>query len=128
MPQLRLIRTLLTACENRHHDEPAVGQLIVAHDGIAVVVRFTGAAEALEQRVGGDGAVDDLAILPEDRHAGVDDLDDVVAADGKGVVGGVAHFPAALRSLQPDAQAVKARDETRRGSATLRRLFDGSAG
>ncbi len=128
MPKLRLIRTLLTACENRHHDEPAVGQLIVADDGVAVVVRFTGTAEALEQRVGRDGAVDDLAILPEDRHAGVDDLEDVVTSHGQRVVGRVTRFPAAVRPLQADTHAVEARDNAGRRSATLCRLFDGSAG
>src|SRR5436309_5265836 len=120
----RLIRPLPTARKDRHHDQPAIGQLIVAHDGITVVVRFARAAEALEQGVRRDGTVDDFAVLPKDRHAGIDDLEDVVASHGERVVGGVACLPAAVRTLEPNAQAVEARNERGRRPGPVRRLLD----
>jgi len=97
-----LIRALVAAREYRHHDEPAIRQLIVADYGVAIVVRFARAAEALEQDVRRDRAVDDLAVLPEDRHSCVDDLEDVVPSHGKRVVGGVTYFPVTVRALETD--------------------------
>jgi len=37
--------------KGRHHDEPAVGELIVADHRVTVVVRFARTAETLEHRV-----------------------------------------------------------------------------
>ena len=116
----------MTTRKHRHHDEPAVGQLIVTDHSVAVVVRFTRAAEAPEERVRRDGAVDDLSVLPENRHAGVDDLEDVIAAHGNRVVGRVACFPAAVRALEANAYAVEARDKSGSRPASLLRLFDGT--
>jgi hypothetical protein len=45
------VRPDRTAPEDRHHDEPAVGELVVADDGIAVVAGFARPAETLEDVV-----------------------------------------------------------------------------
>jgi hypothetical protein len=106
--------------EERHHDEPAIRDLVVARHRIAVVGRLALAAEALEEVRGRHGTVHDapgrvelLALLREDCRLAVHDLNDVIGPDGKRVVRGVAKIGRALRAGKADAQPVKALDEER---------------
>ena len=133
-PDRRLVGPLGGAPEDRHDDQPAIGKLVVAHDRVAVVARLARSAESLEHRVVRHGSVQHLAgrveLLPsfrEDRKPRVDRLHDVVGADGETVVRWVAAASMALRSLEPDAEAVEACDELCRRSCAWRRLFDGGA-
>src|SRR6185436_21025218 len=61
LPFTRLIGPWRRAREERHEDQPAVGDLVVSHDGIAALARLARSAEALEEVVGVDGAVEGLA-------------------------------------------------------------------
>ncbi len=70
---LRIVRRPL---EDRNHDQPAVGQLIVAHYGVAVVAHAAASSEAGKNGVVGHGAIEQLAggvvlltLLGEDGHA-----------------------------------------------------------
>ena len=128
LPHARLIGALGAAREDRHHDEPAIRELIVAHDGVAVVVRFARSTEPLEERIRGDRTVYDRAVLAKDRYARVDDLDHVVRPHGQRVIGRVASFPAAVRPLQPHTKTIEARDECGWGTPSLFRLLDRGAG
>ncbi len=101
--------------EDRHHDQPPVGELIVAHHGVAVVAALAGAAEPLEHVVRLHGTVEHLArgvvhraLLREDRHARVHDLHDVVGPHGQRVVGRVAQPRRALRPLKVHTKSVEA--------------------
>src|SRR2546428_266735 len=50
--RLRLIRSNGSAPEDRHHNQPAVGELIITHYGVAGVRCFAFAAEAFEKSEG----------------------------------------------------------------------------
>ena len=133
LPHGRLIGPHRTTAEDRHDDQPAIGELVVAHDRVAVVERLALAAEALEHVVRVHRAVQHLArrvellaLLREDRHARVHGLHDVIGADGERVVGRVAQRGRALRPLEADAEPVEARDERRRRPRARLRLFDGA--
>src|SRR5882724_951531 len=56
-----LIGPDLTAAKCRHHDQPAIRELIITNYSIAIVGGFARAAKAFEDRVGCDRAVQDLA-------------------------------------------------------------------
>jgi hypothetical protein len=91
--------------EDRHHDQPAIGELVVAHHGVTVVAGLAPAAESLEHvaRLARTiehepGRVELLALLREDRHARVDDLHDVIGSDRQRVVRWV---PEICRPLRP---------------------------
>jgi hypothetical protein len=131
-PGRRLIRSNGTSPEEGHHDQPALGDLIVSDYGVAVVRCLALPAEAAKEIGGLDRTVENLpgdielpALLREDRGARVHDLDDVIGADGEGVVGWVADRRPALRALESDAEAVDARDNRGRRSSPGRRLFHG---
>jgi hypothetical protein len=81
-----LVGAFATPRENRHYDQPAVGQLIVPYYGVAVVMRLAGSTETLEKSIGRDRTIDDLPVLAKDRHARVDDLKNVVSSDGKRII------------------------------------------
>jgi hypothetical protein len=88
-----LIRTFGSSPESGHNYQPAICQLIVANNGVAVVGGFARAAKALEDRVGGyrtvnrfPGLFEKLPLLREDRQPGVNDLEDVIFTDGQAVV------------------------------------------
>ena len=117
--------------EDRHHDQPALRELIVADHGVAVVARFTDAPEAGEHLVRGDGPVEDLprglvarALLRKHGQARVDDVDDVIGTDGDAGVRRAAAGVGPLRPFEPDAKAVEAVDEDRGRLRARRRLFD----
>src|SRR5206468_10488954 len=107
LPGQRLIGTLGTTNEDRHDDEPAIGELIVAHDGVPIVVRLAGAAEALEQHIRRNGAVDDPAVLAENRHARVHNLEHVISAHGERVVGWIARRPTPCGPWRPKPRPAK---------------------
>jgi hypothetical protein len=105
--------------ENGYDDQPAVRQLIVAHDCVAIV-DLTAIAAALEnvprlnrpvKHAAGD--IKTLSLLCVDRHHRVDDLNNVVRTDRQSVVGRVAKSPRALRADEALSESVKARDYLR---------------
>src|SRR5262249_206731 len=117
---LRLIRTDGPPPENRHHYQPAISELIITHDGVAIVRCLTCPAEAFEDIVSRDGAVENFArrvVLPaflrEDGYARIDRLHNVIRPDGETVVRRVAQCGRALRPFKPDAKPVEARDDRR---------------
>src|ERR1019366_2377905 len=70
------------------HEQPAVGQLVVAHHGVAVVGHAATIAHAGKNRVVGNGAIEQLAgggvllaLLGEDRQIPAQYLEDMVGAD-----------------------------------------------
>ena len=73
--------------EARHHDQPAIGELVIPHHGVAVGPRLARTAEAAEDIVrrdrlkGATRLTDAAAPLRADRHSRVDDLHDVVGPD-----------------------------------------------
>ena len=130
-PDRWLIGPRRTTPEERHHDEPAIGNLVVAHDRVAVVRRLALPAEALEEVRGWHRTVEHApsrvelpALLREDGGLGVDDLHDVIGPDGERVVRRVANVRRALRSLEADAETVKARDEHGPGFGAVGGLFN----
>jgi hypothetical protein len=125
-PGRRLVRPNRTSPEDRHHDEPPIGELVVTNDRVSVVGGLTRAAEALENRVGRNRTVQDsagyaktLALLCVDCYPGVDRLHDVVGPDCEAVVGWVSQCGSALGAFESDAETVKAFDENCRWSETL---------
>ena len=93
MARLWLIGTHCAATERRHYHQPAIGKLIIANYSVAVVRVFAGAAKAFEDCVGSNWAVENFASHLElltfpgvNRHSRVDDLKDVIWADGEAVV------------------------------------------
>ena len=113
-----LVGTAGDAIEDRHDEEPAVRQLVVAHHGIAIVALLARAAKAFEDRVGGYRAVEDLALLGKDRHARIDNLHDVVGSGRQAVVGGIAARRRALWTFKADAESVETFDRRRSGPGT----------
>ena len=88
--------------EDRNHDQPAIGQLVVAHHGVAVVAHAAANAEAGEDGVVGHGAIEQLAggvvllaLLGEDGHVAVQDLEDMVGADRQADIDAAASSAAA---------------------------------
>jgi hypothetical protein len=88
-----LIRSDRASPEKRHHDQPPIGELIVADNGIAVIRPLALAAKPLEEvrRLDGSvqhaaGRIEPSALLREDRRPRVHDLDDVIGSDGERVV------------------------------------------
>ena len=57
LPLARLVGPAGGASEDRHDDEPAVGELIVADDGVAVIHRLAHAPKAPEDVVRRDRAI-----------------------------------------------------------------------
>src|SRR5439155_13995906 len=106
------------AAEDRHHDEPAIRELVIADNSVAIGARFADTAESSEQRVAADRTVQRLArrvvaraLLREDRQLRVDDLHDVVWTDGERVVGRVAwrgRIVGARPRDEPEAETVEA--------------------
>lgn len=128
----RLIRPLGAAPENRHHDQPAIGELVIANDGVSVIRRLARAPETSEDGIGGDGTVQNLAsrfelfaFLRKDRHPRIDDLEDVIQADGEAVIGRVSQDSSALRAFEPNAEPVETFDQRRPRPSSLRPLFNG---
>ena len=100
--------------ELAHH--PAVGELVVGDDGIAVVVELAAAAEAGPQRIGRDRAGDERAVgLVKDGEVGVDPLHILRCADRAVGVG---------RDVL-DGEAVLAVADTFEAEADLRRVAAG---
>ena len=98
-----LIGSDCAASKRRHYDQPTIRELIVAHDRIAVVRRFARAAEAFEDGVVRHGAIQDFALLVENRHPRVDGLHHVIRSDGETVVRRVAQIGRALRACKANA-------------------------
>src|SRR6185437_9424826 len=101
----RFHRTARQTGEDRHDYQPAICELIVAYDSIAVVVRLARTAKSLEDVVRLDRPVQHLArrveqcaLLGIDRHPRIDELNDVIAPNSETVVGGTAHHGISLRS------------------------------
>jgi hypothetical protein len=85
------------APEDRHHDQPSIGKLVISHDRIAIVPGFTRSAESPEHGVVRNRAVQHsagrvvpLALLREDRETRVHGLHDVIRADREAVIRRVA--------------------------------------
>ena len=112
--------------EDRHHDEPAPGELVVSDDGVAIRAGLAHAAEAGKNRVGAHGSVQCPAgrIVPrtlfrEDRELRVDDLEDVVRADGERVVRWIPRSGRVVRARtgsHAGTEAVEAFEDRERGS------------
>jgi hypothetical protein len=88
-----LIRSYGTAAKDRHHNQPASGQLIIANDSVAIVARFALASESGKDGVGDDGPIQNFsgsvetpAFLGVDRYARVYGLEDVIRTDSQAVV------------------------------------------
>src|SRR5258707_5300617 len=128
---LRLVGANSSAPERRHHDEPAIGKLVITNDGVTIVSRLARATEALENRVSRDWPVQNFAglsvLLPlpcEDRHPRIDDLKDVVRSNRETVVRRIAHCRSAVWAFEPHAKAVETFHERRTWPSTLRCLFN----
>ena len=125
-----LIRPRRSPREDRHDDQPAIGQLVVADDGVTVVARLAWAGESLEDVVRGHrsikhpaGGVEHRTLLREGRHARIHGLHDVIGPHGKAVVGGIAAASRALRAGEAHAESIEARGERRGGPVALRALL-----
>ena len=121
------------APEDRHDDEPPLGQLVVADHGIAVGAAAADLTVAGEQRVSthgpeerASGRVELRALLREDGELRVDDLEDVVRPHGEAVVRRIAWRRGA--GVEPRAQAVEALEDRQGGSRAVRGLLDHGAG
>ncbi len=119
------------AREDRHDDQPPIGELVVAHDGVAVVALVARTTEASKDVARLDRAiqhaprgVEARALLRVDRHARVHELHDVIGPDGERIVGWIPPRVRALRAAEPDAESVEARDGDRRRAISGRRLLD----
>ncbi len=121
------------AAEQGHHNQPAIGELVVTHDGISVVARVALAAESVEHRVGGHGAIEDAAgrvvfgaLLREDGQPAVHDLNNMVWPDRQTVVRGVSTRRWALGAVEPDPEPVEAGRQRHGGFLARRTLLDRS--
>src|SRR6266540_5562836 len=115
----RLIRPNGSTSKDWHDDEPAFGQLIVAHHRIAVVTGFALPTKTSEHCIRHywsvqylPGHLKALSLLRKDCHPRVHDLHDMVRSNRKTVVGRVTRVDTALRTLKPHTQAIKALDES----------------
>jgi hypothetical protein len=120
-----------TAPKRRHHDEPAIGQLVITHNGVSIVHLLAGAAKTPEYIAGltwavknAAGAVKSFAFLAEDSHPGVDDLNDMIGSDGKGIVGRASVKSRTLWPFEPFAQAVETGYQLRRRTGAKPGLLD----
>jgi hypothetical protein len=120
--------------KDRHHNQPAIRELIVAHHRVAIRAVRASAIEAAEDVVRPDwpvqhfaGRIELTSPLRVDRHARVDDLHDVVRAHRERIVGGVAEVRVPLRADEVCAEAIEARDEGGMGARSVRRLLDGDS-
>src|SRR5690349_2115586 len=128
---LRLIRPYRRTPKDRHHDQPATRELVIANNGVTVVLRFTRTTEALKDRIRDDRPVEDLprlgiflTSLGKYRHAGVHDLNDVVRPNCKRIVRWISKVSRALRSRKPDAKPVETLGDRRRRPRTLNFLLN----
>ncbi len=129
-----MVRTRSGAAKCRHHDEPAVRELVVTHDGVAVVPLLARSGEAGKDRIGWDAAVQHaagrielLTLLGEDREPRIDGLDDVVRSDCQAVVGRISYERWTLRSVESKAKSVEAGDQLEGRAFAMLRLFDCSS-
>jgi hypothetical protein len=126
------------ARKDRHRDQPPPGDLVVAHDRIAVVSRLAWPTQTGEDRVRGHRAVQHtarrvelLSFLGEDREARVHRLHDVVGTDREAVVRGIAPLRLAVRTFEANTKSLEARDErggrlrARCGLLDIGRLWQG---
>jgi len=127
---LGLVRSRRAPPKGRHYYQPASGQLIVANDCVAVVRGFASAAESFEDRIRSHRAIHNfagpfelLALLRKNRHAGVDDLKDVIAPYRETVVGRVTQDRRPLRTLETNAQTIKVGNDLGARPLSLSCLF-----
>ena len=111
-------------------DEPAVCGAVVEHDGVAVVVGRAEAAQALEERIDRQRAVQLGAVLVPDHQILVDRLHIVVGADvAVGVRRRPGHTKRSVGPAEPLADAgegeVHRRGEQRRGRRLEHRIAEG---
>jgi hypothetical protein len=73
--------------ENRHNNQPSVGELVIAHDGVSVV-DLPNISKTFEYVICYDRAIEHHSgrvkarpLFCEDRHPGVHDLDYVIWAN-----------------------------------------------
>src|SRR5262249_9764708 len=128
---LWLIGSRCPAAKDRHHDQPTLGQLIVANHGIPGIGVFASAAQDVKEGSRLHPAVTDfagagkfLSFLGIDRHAGVDDLKNVVGSDGKTVVRRIAEDRGALRTFEASPKPIEVRDHLGAWAIALTSLFD----
>src|SRR5262249_34887434 len=88
----------------------AIGKLVVADDGISVVVRLACAAESFEYCIGRDRAIQDfargvelVAFFRVDRHSRIDDLEDMIRPDREAIIRWITERGGALRALKTEA-------------------------
>src|SRR5256884_2124508 len=111
--------------EGRLRDPPRVGNGVVFHDGVTVVIRLASTAEAAPQRINGDGTKNGRATLVEHREVGVDDLDVVVRPDTAIGVGGRSCYREGTgRTRKTIADAIKIQCECGRQGLGYQRLQD----
>src|SRR4029434_9866284 len=127
---LWLIRSRRAATKDRHDDQPAIGELIVANDGITIVGGLASAAESFEDRIRSHRAIDNLAgrlelfaLLRKDGDARVDDLKDMVATC-ETIIRRVTQNRRALRTFETRAQTIKVCDDHGARPVSLGCLFD----
>ena len=97
-------------------EDPAIGEDVVLHQRVTVIVRGARSAEALEKRVAFDRPVQQLAALVVDGDLRVHPLNEVILADAAGRIG---------RGGVRDAGAVEIHaDEVRRVSGRRPVLHD----
>ena len=113
------------AGEDGHHNEPAIGQLVVARHSIAGVAVLARSAEIAKHIAGFDGPIEHGAggwvsspLLAEDRHARVHHLHDMIEAHRERIVRRIANGRRALGAAEADAKSIKARDERRSRTGT----------
>ncbi len=115
---LRIIRR---PCEDRNHNQPAVSELVVTHNRIAVVAHAAAHAETRKNGVVGDRAVEKPALLCEDGHIAVQNFEDMIGPDREADVDATTPSAASGKSL---AEAVETYHRLDRGALTLRRLLN----
>ena len=124
--RLRLYGPLRQPREDRHDDEPAVGELIVTYDSITIVELLARTAKTPEDIARCNRTVQGLAsrveqssALCEDSHARVDYLHDVIRPHREAVVGGIAQRRISLRSYEIGAESREVGVNHRSGSRAL---------
>src|SRR5271157_4186649 len=141
---IRALRIVWRSREDRNHDQPPVGQLVVAHYGVAVVARAAANAKAGKNGAVGHGAVEQLAgrgvlltLLGEHGNVAIKNLEYMVGTDGQADINPATAPAAASVGLgcvastgvfvtgKTVAQPVKAGCRLNRGTRALGRLLDG---